>query len=74
MVWVHGGGFTTGAGSSLLYRGDELARDGDVVVVTANYRLGALGFLGHPAFGDESTRDDRQLGSARSARGPAVGP
>ena len=55
MVWVHGGGFTTGAGSSLLYRGGNLARDGDVVVVTGNYRLGALGFLGHPALGDEST-------------------
>jgi para-nitrobenzyl esterase len=55
MVWVHGGGFTTGAGSSLLYRGGDLARDGDVVVVTGNYRLGALGFLGHPALGDPST-------------------
>ncbi len=49
MVWVHGGGFTTGSGSSLLYRGGDLARHGDVVVVTFNYRLGALGFLGHPA-------------------------
>ena len=55
MVWVHGGGFTTGAGSSLLYRGGDLARDGDVVVVTGNYRLGALGFLGHPALGDPAT-------------------
>jgi para-nitrobenzyl esterase len=55
MVWVHGGGFTTGAGSSLLYRGGDLARDGDVVVVTGNYRLGALGFLGHRSLGDEST-------------------
>ena len=49
MVWVHGGGFTTGTGASLLYRGGDLARHGDVVVVTFNYRLGALGFLGHPA-------------------------
>lgn len=43
MVWIHGGGFTTGSGSSPLYRGAALARRG-VVVVTCNYRLGALGF------------------------------
>ncbi|MHB8219249.1 MAG: carboxylesterase/lipase family protein [Acidimicrobiales bacterium] len=49
MVWIHGGGFTSGSGASLLYRGGDLARNGDVVVVTVNYRLGALGFLGHPA-------------------------
>lgn len=52
MVWIHGGGFTAGTGASLLYRGGELARNGDVVVVTVNYRLGALGFLGHPALAD----------------------
>ncbi len=49
MVWVHGGGFTSGTAGSLLYRGDDLARRGDVVVVAVNYRLGALGFLAHPA-------------------------
>lgn len=52
MVWIHGGGFTSGNGSSLLYRGGDLARSGDVVVVTVNYRLGALGFLAHPALTD----------------------
>ena len=52
MVWIHGGGFTTGSGSSGLYRGGVLARDCDVVVVTINYRLGALGFLAHPALAD----------------------
>jgi para-nitrobenzyl esterase len=49
LVWVHGGGFTSGTSGSLLYQGDDLARRGDVVVVTVNYRLGALGFLTHPA-------------------------
>lgn len=44
MVWIHGGAFVFGSGSSPLYRGDSLARHG-VVVVTLNYRLGALGFL-----------------------------
>ena len=49
MVWVHGGSFMTGTGSSGLYRGGMLSREGDVVVVTINYRLGLLGFLAHPA-------------------------
>ncbi|WP_097214489.1 MULTISPECIES: carboxylesterase/lipase family protein [unclassified Streptomyces] len=45
IVWLHGGGFTTGAGSS--YDVHRMATRGDVVVVTVNYRLGALGFLAH---------------------------
>ncbi|QTM99745.1 carboxylesterase family protein [Sediminibacillus dalangtanensis] len=45
MVWIHGGAFTSGAGSSYLYNGARLAVQGEVVVVTLNYRLGALGFL-----------------------------
>ncbi len=49
MVWIHGGGFTSGTGAENLYRGGVLAREGDVVIVTLNYRLGALGFLAHPA-------------------------
>ncbi len=52
MVWIHGGGFTGGSGSNFLYRGAKLARQGDLVVVTINYRLGALGFLGHRALAD----------------------
>ncbi|MBC7880982.1 MAG: carboxylesterase family protein [Anaerolineae bacterium] len=43
MVWIHGGGFTFGAGS--LYDGSVLAQKYGVVVVTLNYRLGPLGFL-----------------------------
>ena len=54
MVWVHGGSFVSGSGSSLLYRGGMLAREGDVVVVTFNYRLGLLGFLAHPALADDA--------------------
>ena len=48
MVWVHGGSFVSGSGAGSLYRGGMLAREGDVVVVTINYRLGLLGFLAHP--------------------------
>lgn len=47
MVFIHGGGFVGGTASSGLYRGDFLAGEG-VVLVTVNYRLGALGWLGHP--------------------------
>ena len=45
LVWIHGGAFILGSGSQVLYDGAMLARRGDVVVVTINYRLGALGFL-----------------------------
>ncbi|HSE04277.1 MAG TPA: carboxylesterase family protein, partial [Methylomirabilota bacterium] len=45
LVWIHGGAFVLGSGSQTLYDGATLARRGDVVVVTINYRLGALGFL-----------------------------
>jgi para-nitrobenzyl esterase len=45
MVWIHGGAFTIGSGSQALYDGSVLARRGDTVVVTINYRLGPLGFL-----------------------------
>lgn len=47
MVWIHGGGFLNG--SSDLYNARRLVTRGDIVVVTINYRLGALGFLAHPA-------------------------
>ena len=44
MVWFHGGGFTTGSGSSNAYDGVRLARRGDVVVVTVNHRLNLFGY------------------------------
>ncbi|WP_374009828.1 carboxylesterase/lipase family protein [Leifsonia sp. LS-T14] len=51
MVWLHGGAYALGASSQLVYRGDRLVVDGDVVLVTLNYRLGALGFLDLTAAG-----------------------
>lgn len=45
MVWIHGGAFNTGAGSVGTYNGKYLVPRGDIVLVTINYRLGALGFL-----------------------------
>ena len=53
MVWIYGGGFTSGAGSVAVYDGAALARRG-VVVVNFNYRLGPLGFLAYPALTQES--------------------
>lgn len=48
LVWIHGGAFRQGSGASPLYDGAALAARGDVVVITINYRLASLGFLGHP--------------------------
>lgn len=45
MLWVHGGGFSSGSGLDFTFDGGNLASRGDVVVVTPNYRLGSLGFL-----------------------------
>jgi len=45
MVWLHGGGFVSGSANWPVYDGANLARAGDVVVVSINHRLGVLGFL-----------------------------
>jgi len=45
LVWLHGGAFVMGSGSEGLYDGTSFAAQGDVVVVTLNYRLGAFGYL-----------------------------
>jgi para-nitrobenzyl esterase len=45
MVWLHGGAYTIGSGSATTSDGAALVRRGDVVVVTLNHRLGALGYL-----------------------------
>ncbi len=53
MVWIHGGGLTQGSGNQGQSGGDSLASR-DVVLVSINYRLGALGFMAHPALSKES--------------------
>jgi para-nitrobenzyl esterase len=45
MVWLHGGGFAYGSGSWPVYDGHNLAKKGDVVVVTVNHRLNVFGYL-----------------------------
>ena len=45
MVWLHGGGWVSGSGSSAMYDGIALAKRGDVIVITINHRLNVFGFL-----------------------------
>ena len=61
LVWIHGGSLAEGAGSQAWYDGSTLARRGDIVVVTFNYRLGALGWLHLGELGGE------QIGAVRNA-------
>ncbi|HKE92004.1 MAG TPA: carboxylesterase/lipase family protein [Gemmatimonadales bacterium] len=53
MVWIHGGGFFSGASDEQRHDGSALASKG-VVLVAINYRLGVLGFLAHPGLTAES--------------------
>ena len=66
MVWIHGGSFVFGTGAS--YDASQLALQGDVVVVTINYRLGPLGFLSHPALEDENLALQDQQAALRWVR------
>lgn len=71
MVWWHGGGYTSGAGSA--YDAQRLASEGDVVVVTVNYRLGVFGYLGLPGLdggGDFGLAD--QIAATRWAKDNAA--
>jgi len=52
IVYIHGGAYSSGSGSSPLYDGATLCREGDVVVVTVNHRLSVFGYLYLPAFLD----------------------
>lgn len=62
MVWIHGGGFQSGASNDLdSYDGTNLAKKGDVVVVSVNHRLNAMGFLDLSAYGGKY-KDSSNLG------------
>jgi para-nitrobenzyl esterase len=61
MVWLHGGGFSTGSGSSPIYDGTNLARRGDIVVVSINHRLNVFGYT---YLGDIAGREFALSGSA----------
>lgn len=62
MVWLHGGAYVLGSGSQALYDGRRLAGDGEVIVVTVNYRVGALGFMDLSSFTTSRRRFDSNVG------------
>lgn len=54
MVWIHGGGYTSGSSNELrMYDGESLAHRGDVVVVSLNHRLGPLGYMNLLEYGEK---------------------
>ncbi|WP_375384505.1 carboxylesterase/lipase family protein [uncultured Microbacterium sp.] len=61
MVWLHGGAYTFGASSQPLYDGSALVESGGVIVVTVNYRIGALGFLDLSSFSTVDQQFDGNL-------------
>lgn len=64
MVWIHGGAFVNGSGD--IYDARRLVARG-IIVVTLNYRLGALGFLAHPALGDNGDVGNYGLADQQAA-------
>ena len=58
LVYIYGGGFTRGGSSSTVYGGDAFAKQG-VVMVSFNYRVGRLGFFGHPALSAEHPEEPK---------------
>jgi len=74
IVWIHGGGGTAGAGSG--YDPHRIVEQGDVIVVTINYRLGIFGFFGYPGLKDSgSFAIEDQIAALRWVRrnAPAFG-
>lgn len=62
MVWLHGGGFTSGSGGSPIYDGAMLASRHDVVAVTVNHRLNVFGYLYLAELGGEPFADSGNVG------------
>jgi para-nitrobenzyl esterase len=61
IVYIHGGAYSSGSGSSPLYDGSRLCRRGDVVVVTLNHRLNLFGYLYLPGFPDSGNAGQLDL-------------
>nr|WP_276595097.1 carboxylesterase/lipase family protein [Xanthomonas campestris] len=62
LVYIHGGGYTTGSGSDPLYDGTRLCTRGDVVVITVNHRLNVFGYLYLAQLGDATFADSGNAG------------
>ena len=61
MLWIHGGGNTTGAGSG--YDFSKLASEQEVIVITINYRLGPFGWFYHPSLIETSSSKEDKSGN-----------
>ncbi len=61
MVWLHGGAYTFGSSSQPLYDGASIVANGDVILVSLNYRIGALGFLDLSSFSTPESAFDGNL-------------
>lgn len=53
LVWIYGGGFSSGSAACAVYDGEEMSKKG-IIFVSINYRVGALGFLTHPELSSET--------------------
>ncbi|WP_027504960.1 MULTISPECIES: carboxylesterase/lipase family protein [unclassified Rhodococcus (in: high G+C Gram-positive bacteria)] len=62
MVWIHGGAYVLGSSAQRIYNGRNLSRLGEVVVVTVNYRVGALGWLDLSSFDTDGSVFETNLG------------
>lgn len=62
MVWIHGGAYSAGSSQEMSKQGEGLARDGDLIFVNFNYRLGALGYLDFTRFSTPSRPFESNLG------------
>ncbi|KIQ15963.1 carboxylesterase/lipase family protein [Rhodococcus sp. MEB064] len=62
MVFIHGGAYTLGTSATSMYSGTSLVRRGDIVYVSLNYRLGALGYLDFRQFSTPERTFDSNLG------------
>src|SRR5260370_2588216 len=62
MVWLHGGGFSTGSGGFTIYDGGNLAAKHDVVTLTVNHRLNAFGYLYLADLGGEKYANSSNVG------------
>ncbi len=68
LVWIHGGAFSSGSGSLPWYSGEQFAAQDDIVAVSINYRLGALGFLYLPGISDGNLGLLDQIAALRFVR------
>ena len=73
MVFIHGGGYSTGSSRDFSGQGLNFVATGKVVYVSFNYRLGALGYLDFSRYSTTAATDRLEPGAARSDRRAALG-